>query len=63
MNEFWMITLQYGEGKFSTIAIDEHPAEWLIKWGNHRNSTTEKHIVFAMQISQDQFIKMDSLRS
>jgi hypothetical protein len=62
MQEFWMITLHYGEGNFSTISIDEHPAEWLIKWGNHRKPPIEKHIVFAMQITKEQYEKLDELR-
>jgi hypothetical protein len=61
MAEFWMITLQYGT-HFSTIAIDEHPAEWLIKFGNHRKPVGEKHIVFCTPITQQQFEQLEKLR-
>jgi hypothetical protein len=65
MNEYWLITLQYhgnGENNFATIAIDEAPVEWLIKYGNHRKNT-EKNIVCAQQITEDQYKRFDALRS
>ena len=61
MKEFWMITLHYGDGKFCTVAIDESPAKWLINWGDH-GKVNEKHIVFAMQINEHEFQRINELR-
>jgi hypothetical protein len=61
MREFWMITVHYGAMQFATIAIDEPPAQWLINWGDH-GKRTEKHIVFAMQISEHEYQRINELR-
>lgn len=59
--DFWMVTLAMADGRPYTIVIDSHPADWLIKWGNH-NQSNEKHIVFAMPITKDQYDEFDGNR-
>jgi hypothetical protein len=56
-----MITLHYSAGQFATIAIDQSPAQWLIDWGDH-GKRTEKHIVFAMQITEHEYERINQLR-
>jgi hypothetical protein len=61
-DQFWMITISYSDNGLATIAIDEHPAEWFIKWGCHMSSVVRKDIVFALQISKDQYTAINNLR-
>lgn len=59
-----MITVWHVGNLLDTIAINETPASWMIKWGDFGNDArnSQKHILFAIQITEDEYTRLKELR-
>ena len=67
MNEFWLITVAYAKDSIPhTFTIDEHPADWLAKYGHLAGADglaqpgMTCNLIFALPISAEQFRAMQA---
>lgn len=60
LRQYWLVTLcKAGESIPHTVAVSEHPATWLAKYGNsHGAHNTRWHLTYSLPITKDQYLEL-----